>query len=131
MFSVDLLDGENGLMFADIGSNDRLCTGIAFGRSGMCGVFGANAFTLDKIDLRISLCLFAGVAVPFSSDDFFISVFGVAGVSNSLNARTLRYGGDSKCIFVCITVVLPLICRNGRNGRIIELPIEIHKQKYF
>lgn len=106
MFSFyGLLDGENGLMFAETGSIDLLCTGNAFGRSGMCGVLDANPFTLDKIDFRISLCLYAGVAVPFSNDDFLNSVFGVAGVSNSLNARTLRYGGDSKCNFDCIIVV--------------------------
>lgn len=106
-----LLDGENGLILAVRDSLcPLLCTGNGFGRSARFGVCGGPP-RFDKIDFRMSLqCELAGVAVRFSSDDFWNNVFGVAGVSNSLNARTLRYGGDSKCNFDCIKVV----CRNGR-----------------
>lgn len=106
-----ILEGENGLILAVTGSSDLLWTGNAIGRSAVFGVRKVNPPIFDKIDLRISLlCVFAGVAVPLSNDDFLIRVFGVAGVSNNLNARTFRYGGDSKCNFDCIIVV----CRNGR-----------------
>lgn len=83
---------------------------MALGRS--FGVCGASPLTFDKIDFRISLlCVFGRIADdPLSNDDFLNNVFGVAGVSNSLNARTFRYGGDSKCIFDCINV----LCRSGR-----------------
>lgn len=105
----NLLDGENGLILAV--SDPLLCTGCSFGRSTMAGVCGANPPIFDKTDFRISLlCEFAGVAERFSNEDFLINVFGVAGVSNSFKARTLRYGGDSKCIFDCIKFA----CRNGR-----------------
>lgn len=86
-----LLDGENGLILAESDSRPLLCTGNGFGRSAMFGVCGAGPPRFDKIDFRISFeCELAGVAVRLSSDDFWISVFGVAGVSNSRNARTLR-----------------------------------------
>lgn len=106
----DLLDGENGLKLADNGSSALLCIGMALGRS--FGVCGASPLTFDKIDFRISLlCVFGRIADdPLSNDDFLNNVFGVAGVSNSLNARTFRYGGDSKCIFDCTNV----LCRSGR-----------------
>lgn len=101
-------------MFAVTGSSALLCTGNAFGRSETFGVRGANPPRFDKIDLRMSLFC-AGVATPLSNDDFLINVFGVAGVSNSRSARTLRYGGDSKCNFDCTNVV-------ALNGRIIGFP---------
>lgn len=117
---MNILEGENGLMLAVTGSNALLCTGNAFGRSATFGVRGAKQLTFDKIDLRMSLFC-AGVATPLSKDDFFINVFGVAGVSNSRSARTFRYGGDSKCNLVCIIVA-------ARNGRIIGFPSEERKK---
>lgn len=120
---ICLLDGENGLILAV--SVPLLCgSGIDLGRSDTFGVCGASPPMCDKIDFRMSLLQeLAGVApVRFSNDDFWNRVFGVAGVSNNLNARTLRYGGDSRCILFCNKRVC-------RIGRAIELFSTVEKYK--
>lgn len=87
--SVYSLDGENGLILAL--SVPLVCRGNDRGRSGWFGVCGASPPMCDKTDLRTSLLFeLAGVTRPLSNDDFLNSVFGVAGVSNNRNARTLR-----------------------------------------
>lgn len=70
-----------------LASSALLCTGNGFGRS-VLSVCGASPLICDKIDLRMSFFWVTGVAVAFSRDDFWMIVFGVAGVSNRRNART-------------------------------------------